>query len=61
MITSQVMAESLEWPPNVGSWLHAGKNSRVSHGNVKEDLFKEVTHSWMEVWPIWEGKRGPRV
>ena len=45
MITSQVMAESLEWPPNVGSWLHAGKNSRVSHGNVKEDLFKEVTHS----------------
>lgn len=61
MIISQVMAKSLEWPPDVGSWLHAGNNSSVSHGNVKEDLFKEVTHSLHGVWPIWEGKRGPRV
>ena len=29
-------------PPSVGSWLHAGKNSRVSHSKVKEGLFREI-------------------
>ena len=42
MVTSQVLGESLGWPPSVSSWLHAGKNSRVSHSTVKEGLFKEI-------------------
>ena len=41
MVTLQVTFESLGWPPSVGYWLHAGKNSRVSHSKVKEGLFRE--------------------
>ena len=33
-------SESLGRPPSVGSWLCAGKNSRVSHSTVKEGLFR---------------------
>ena len=40
---SQVKAKFLGWLPSVG-WLHAGKNSRVSHSREKEDLFREETH-----------------
>ena len=34
MVTSQVTSESLGRPLDVGSWLLAGKKSRVSHGKV---------------------------
>ena len=27
---------------SVGSWLHAGKNSRVSHSKVTAGLFREI-------------------
>ena len=37
------MSESLGQLPSVISWLCAGKNSRVSCINVKEDLFREET------------------
>ena len=36
MVTSQVMCESLGWPPGVGTWLHIGRNSRMRQGEVKE-------------------------
>lgn len=36
MVTPQVMSESLGWPPSVGSWLCAGRNSRANHSQVKE-------------------------
>lgn len=38
MVTPQVTSESLGWPPSVGSWLHAGRNSRANHSQVKEGL-----------------------
>jgi len=59
MVTSQVM--SLGWLPSVGSWLHTGEDSRVSHSKVKEGLFREETHSIHRVLAISEGKRGTRV
>ena len=40
MVTSQVSGESLGRPPSVGSWLHAGKNSRASQS--KEGLLREI-------------------
>ena len=42
MVTSQVSDKSLGELPNVGSWPHTGKNSRVSHSKVKEGLFWEI-------------------
>jgi len=59
MVTSQVM--SLGRLPSVGSWLHTGEDSRVSHSKVKEGLFREETHSIHRVLAISEGKRGTRV
>ena len=43
MVTSQVMCESLGWPPGVGTWLHIGRNSRASHSKVKEGQSREET------------------
>ena len=43
MVTSQVMSESLGWPPGVGTWLHIGRNSRASHSKVKEGQSREKT------------------
>ena len=43
MVTSQVMCESLGWPPSVGTWLHIGRNSRASHSEVKEVQSREET------------------
>ena len=59
MVTSQIVSESLGWPPSVGSWLCAGKNSRASHSEVKEGLFRQETHCTDRVWTISEGKRSP--
>ena len=42
MVTTQVSGEPLEWPSSVSSWLHAEKNSRVSHSKVKGGLFREI-------------------
>ena len=41
-VTAQVSGESLGQLPSVGSWLHAGKNSRASHSKVKEGLCREI-------------------
>ena len=41
---SQITAKVLGQLPSTGSWLHAGKNSRVSRGREKEGLFREETH-----------------
>ena len=38
-------------PPSVGSWLHTGKNSRVSHSKVKEGLFREINTPQTECGP----------
>ena len=57
MVTFQVTFESLGWPPSMGYWLHAGKNSRVSHSKVKQGLFREQIHSLDRVWAISEGQR----
>ena len=43
MLTSRVSDKSLGGLPNVGSWPHTGKNSRVSHRKVKEGLFWEIS------------------
>ena len=43
MVTSQVMSESLGWPPSVCTWLHIGRNSRASHSEVKEGQSREET------------------
>ena len=42
MVISQVSGESQGWPPSMGSWVCAGKNSRVSHSKEKEGLFREI-------------------
>ena len=44
MLTSQISGESLGWPPRVGFWLRAGKNSRSNHSKVKAGLFREILH-----------------
>ena len=41
MVTSQVSSESLGQATKCGSWLHTGKNSRVSHSKEDEDLFRD--------------------
>ena len=41
MVTSQVTSRPLGQLLRVSSWLCTGKNSRVSHSKVKEDLFRE--------------------
>jgi len=43
MVTSHVSNKSLGGLPNVGSWPHTGKNSRVSHSKVKEGLLWEIS------------------
>ena len=43
VVTSQVTAESLGWPPSVGSWLRAGRNSRANRGQVKEGSGRKHT------------------
>ena len=43
MVASQVTSESLGWPPNVGTWLCTGRDSRASHGEVKEGPYREET------------------
>lgn len=57
MVTSQVMSESLGWLPSVGSQLHMGENSRVSHSKAKEGLFREETHSVQSVGHFRRQKR----
>ena len=41
MVTSQVSSESLGQATKCGSWLHTGKNSRVSHSKEDEDVFRD--------------------
>ena len=55
-----VTSKSLGWLPSVGSWLHSGKNSRVSPSKEKEGLFRKEAHSVERIQAILEGKRGPR-
>ena len=43
IVTSQVMSETLEWLPSVGSWLHTGINWGGSPSTVKEGIFREET------------------
>ena len=43
VLTAHVSDKSLGGRPNVGSWPHTGKNSRVSHRKVKEGLFWEIS------------------
>ena len=43
MVGSQVTSESLGWPPNVGTWLRTGRDSKASHGEVKEGQSREET------------------
>ena len=31
-----------DWPPSVGPWFHAGKNSTVSHSKVTACLFRKL-------------------
>ena len=57
---SQISGKFLGQPLNMGSWLHVGNNSRVSHSKVKEGLFREETYSIDRVWAVSEGKRGRR-
>ena len=59
MVTSQVSGESLGWLPSVGSWLHAGKNSRASHSKVKEGLFREKRTPQTECGPSWKAREAP--
>ena len=54
MVSSQVLSESQ--PPSVGSWLRAGKSSRVSHSKVKTGLSGEDTHSIDRVWAVSGGR-----
>ena len=42
MVTSQVTSEPLGRPLDVGSWLLAGKKSRVSHGKEEKGLSREM-------------------
>ena len=58
MFTSQVSGESLGRPPSVGSWLHAGKNSRASPSKVKAGLFRD-THSIERMRSISESESSP--
>ena len=59
MVTSQVSAESLGWLPSVGSWLPAGKNSRVSYSKVKEGLFRELHTPQTECGPSQKVREAP--
>ena len=43
MVASQVTSESLGRPPNVGTWLCTGRDSRASHGEVKKGQSREET------------------
>ena len=66
VVKSQVTSETSGQPPSVVSWLHAVKNSKVSHTRGKEGLFRKETQflSWREmdrVWTILEVKRGKSV
>ena len=61
MFISHVSGKSLGWPPRVGSWFLAGKNSRASHKKVKGGLFRQETHCRDRVCAILKGRRGGRV
>lgn len=58
-VASQVTSESLGWPPNVGTWLCTGRDSRASHGEVKEGPSREETR-YAECGPSWKASATPR-
>ena len=60
MVTSQVMSESLGWPPSVGTWLRIGRKSRMRQGEVK-NWSPGRKHSKQRVWAILEGKCSTRI
>ena len=59
MVTSWVSGELLGWPLSVGSWLRAGKNSRLNHSKVKEGLFREKHTPQTECGPSQKARETP--
>ena len=57
MVASQVTSESLGWPPNVGTWLHTGKDSRASHGEGRSIQGGNTLHG--ECGPSWKASPAP--
>ena len=52
---SQISGKFLGQPLNMGSWLHVGNNSRVSHSKVKGSLFREI-HPPQTMCAILQGR-----
>ena len=57
MVGSQVTSESLGWPPNVGTWLRTGRDSKASHGERRSIQGGNRLHG--VCGPSWKASSAP--